>query len=166
MGLLAVIKSFVRTTRNGFKISDVQVDVGGGNVITAEHMSSPGDDAFPLVTDYALVSSVDRSGGGVISGYADLINDPVAEKGDKRIYGRDPSPDELVIGIGYATSDSVDQPDSLRANVVETNWRYGYGRQDPETHRVVSFAELPHFNDRHGGARCHFRARSQAFRQG
>ena len=78
MGLLAVIKSFARTTRNGSKISDVQVDTGGGNVITAEHMSSPGDDAFPLDTDYALVSSVDRTGGGVISGYADLINDPAA----------------------------------------------------------------------------------------
>lgn len=62
------------------------------------------------------------------------------------IYGRDPSPDELAIGIGYATSDSVDQPASLRANVAETSWRYGYGRHDPETHRVVSFAELPHFN--------------------
>ena len=91
MGRLATILSFVRVTRNDAKLSDVEVDPGGGALITTEHVAPPGDDSFPLTTDYAATMGIDRTGGEVAVGYVDPVNDPVAQAGEKRIYGRDPS---------------------------------------------------------------------------
>lgn len=88
MSIIAKLLAFVRVERNGAKISDVKIDLGGGNNITAEHFSAPGDDSFPLITDYVLAADIPRNGGKVIHGYIDPINDPIAQEGDKRIYGR------------------------------------------------------------------------------
>lgn len=88
MGLIAKILSFTRTERDGAKLSDVKVNPGGGANITGEHFADAGDDSHPLDTDYGAAMPVRRSGGAVIVGYADPINDPKAAAGEKRIYGR------------------------------------------------------------------------------
>ena len=107
MGNLAKLISFVRVLRDGDKLSDVELDLGGGNLITSEHASAPGDDSFPLLTDHAAVLSTPRTGGGVTVGYFDLINDPVAEAGDKRIYARDMNTGLVVNQVWLKSDGSI-----------------------------------------------------------
>lgn len=97
MGRIVVIKDFARVVReNGTRVSDVKFNPGGGNIVTGEHFSSPGDDAFPLVTDYAVAIDTQRKGGAAIVGYVDPINTPKALEGDKRIYARDSNGDVIA----------------------------------------------------------------------
>lgn len=88
MGDVARVLSFVRAVRNGARVSDVKVNPDGGSNLTAEHFADAGDDAYPLSTDYATVVSVQGAGREAAVGYADPLNTPKAEPGDKRIYGR------------------------------------------------------------------------------
>ena len=103
MGRIAKLLSFLRVTRNGAKISDVKIDPGGGSNITAEHFAPPGDDSFPLPSDYVVTAEINRTGNEAAVGYADPLNDPVALEGDKRIYGRDP--DGVAINQVWLKSD-------------------------------------------------------------
>ena len=104
---IAKLLSFVRTVVNGAKVTDVEVDIGGGDNRTAHHYSSPGDDSFPLTTDYALTSDVARSGSKAVHGYIDPINDPVSQEGDKRVYGRDPNTGAPVNQVWLKNDGSV-----------------------------------------------------------
>jgi hypothetical protein len=90
VGLIGLVKSFARALRRDANVSDVQVDPGGGPVVTAEHFADPGDDSFPLNTDYCAGVPSTRQGNVMAVGYLDPINAPKALKGDKRIYARDP----------------------------------------------------------------------------
>ena len=98
MGRIVIVKDFAREIRpNGSRVSDVTVDPGGGNNITGEHFSSPGDDSYPILgIDYGAAVNVPRSGGAVIVGYVDPINIPKALEGDKRIYARDSNGDTIA----------------------------------------------------------------------
>lgn len=107
MGLIARVLSFTRVTREGFKMSDVKLDPDGGSNIIGEHFASPGDDSVPLDTDYAAVMGVRRSGGGVVVGYADPINDPEAGPGEVRKYGRDPATGLAVNQVWLKSDSSV-----------------------------------------------------------
>jgi len=89
MGRLAVLLSFLRTTKNNAKLSDVKVNPGGGANVTAEHFSAPGDDAHPLPGDYVALNSDSGTGRESAVGYLDPTNEPKALPGDKRIYARD-----------------------------------------------------------------------------
>ena len=86
---ISKLLSFTRIVRNDAQISDVKIDPGGGPNITAEDFRPAGDDAHPLTSDYALASATQRSGGQAITGYVDPINEPKAQPGDTRIYGRE-----------------------------------------------------------------------------
>ena len=99
MGRIGRLLSFVRTTRNGAKISDVKVDPGGGPNITCEHFADAGDDAYPLDTDYVNTSEIPRNGGEVVTGYVDPLNTPKAQPGDKRIYARDADTGLTVVEV-------------------------------------------------------------------
>lgn len=107
MGLIALVKSFTRVVRNGAKISDVKVDPGGGANITGEHFASPGDDSYPLDSDYVILVKNRRSGGYSIVGYADPINDRKSNPGEKRTYGRDPSTGFAVNEVWQKSDGSV-----------------------------------------------------------
>jgi len=96
MGRINIILSFIRTLRNGAKVSDVKCDPGGGANTTAEHFSSPGDDSFPLTTDVALTVPRNGSGREAVVGYIDPSSEQKAEAGDKRIYARDSAGDEVA----------------------------------------------------------------------
>lgn len=89
MSCIAKLLSFVRGTSNEANVSDVKVDIGGGDNRTAQHFSNPGDDSHPLKTDYVLTSDIPRNGVKAAHGYLDPVNEGVAQEGDKRIYGRD-----------------------------------------------------------------------------
>lgn len=107
MGRIAKILSFLRVTRRDAKVSDVKLDTGGGANITAEHFSTPGDDSFPLTTDYAIVVDIPRSGGGVVVGYIDPVNAPVALEGEKRIYARDPADGSIKASMRLMNEGSI-----------------------------------------------------------
>lgn len=106
MGRIAKVLEFVRTIRGGAKVSDTKVDTGGGAIQTADHFSAPGDDAFPLATDYAAIQDVAGTGRGAAVGYADPINAPKALVGEKRIYARD-SNGVLIVDIWLKADGSI-----------------------------------------------------------
>lgn len=89
-GRIVKLLAFIRVPSNhsGAPQSDVKVDQGGSDIVTAEHFAPPGDDSFPCDQDYAATVPLSRAGRSVVAGYADVVNQPRAEKGDKRIYGR------------------------------------------------------------------------------
>ncbi len=106
MGKLAKIISFVRNIRYGGTISDVKVNAGGKNIITAEHYSSAGDDSRPLPDDFAILVEAGRTGNTVAVGYLDVTTTPVAGKGEKRIYSRNSNGD-VSASIHLKNDDSV-----------------------------------------------------------
>lgn len=83
MGRIARVVSFIKRR--------VIVDPGGGPNITADHFSAPGDDSEPMPRDHCVASRSMRTGGGVVMGYTDSVNEPKAGSGEKRIYARDDS---------------------------------------------------------------------------
>jgi len=89
MGLIAIIKSFTRTIRNGSNITDVKCDPGGRPLGTYEHFADPGDDSFPMLEDFVAAMPTQRTGRKIAVGYMDTVNAPKATEGDKRIYARD-----------------------------------------------------------------------------
>lgn len=89
MGFIAKLKKFTRVSRDGVDLSDVEVDLGGGDLITSEHLEDAGVDSHPLVGDYAATLPIPRSGGQVVVGYFDPEYTPKAEPGEKIIYARD-----------------------------------------------------------------------------
>ena len=96
--------AFIRGERNENKVTDVKVDLGGGDIILSEHFSDAGDDSYPLDTDYALTTSIPRTGGNAVVGYLDPINEPKAQVGDKRIVGRDPNTKLVVVEVWLKSS--------------------------------------------------------------
>lgn len=104
MGWVGRLLSFIRAERNGAKVSDVQVDTGGGPNITAEHFAAAGDDAYPLETDYVSGHNVQQTGREAITGYLDPINEPKAQEGEKRIYGRDADTGAMVVEVWLKNS--------------------------------------------------------------
>lgn len=77
------------TDDDGTPVTIVKVDLGGGDVITAELALAPGDDSPPLPGDVA--STVDDGGTGTefAAGFQDTKNAGAAQLGEKRFYGRD-----------------------------------------------------------------------------
>lgn len=98
-GLIAKVLSFTRRVKNGAHVSDVKVDRSGGDNATPEHFSSPGEDSFPLTTDYAALMPVGFGSRFVTVGYVDPINEPKALEGEKRIYARDPSDGSVSVEV-------------------------------------------------------------------
>lgn len=91
MGRIAKVLSFVRAVRNGAQVSEAKGDPGGGPNTTSAHYSAPGDDGFPLGTDYMLLVPLPGEGREAAAGYLDPKNAGKAARGEKRIYSRDAS---------------------------------------------------------------------------
>jgi len=89
MTRIAEVKAVERNDANGVRVLDVQVDPGGGALVTAEHFGSAGDDSPPLPGDMAALE--DSAGKGVeqVVGYQDIKNPSQAADGERRLYGRD-----------------------------------------------------------------------------
>lgn len=91
MGVIAKILSFTRTVKSGENAADVKADPGGGDNLTGEHFSSPGDDSHPLENDTVFLVDTVGDGNKNAVGYMDTKNIPKSDVGEKRIYARDGS---------------------------------------------------------------------------
>lgn len=87
MSRIGKLLSFVR----GPQSTSVKVDLGGGEVITAEHMASPGNDSHPLPGDLVALVPTARAGGHLAVGYLDSSGPASAAPGDTSLYSRDSS---------------------------------------------------------------------------
>jgi hypothetical protein len=63
------------------------------------------------------------------------------------LFTRDPSQDEIQLGLSYINSETQSAP-SLAASPAPA-WQYGYGEYDPQSQHLKSFTALPFFT---GGA--------------
>ncbi len=95
-GLIGKLLSFVRAERNGAKLSDIKIDVGGGEVLTAELAQGSGDDAVPLPDDYAMTVRAPGSGRLVVVGYVEPDAEQTAIAGERRLYSRDETRAEVA----------------------------------------------------------------------
>lgn len=91
MGFLGTINEFYRSNRNDVNVSNVNIDTGGGANHTAEHFGAPGDDSYPLTSDYVAAMETQETGGLAVVGYLDPINEAEALEGEKILYSRDPN---------------------------------------------------------------------------
>jgi|SRR5688572_9283445 len=70
-------------------IDETKVDLGGGDVRTAQHFAPAGVDSVPLPGDKAALEDSVGSGNVQTTGYHDPRNEGVAEPGEHRLYSRD-----------------------------------------------------------------------------
>ena len=126
-GLVGRVLSFVRATRSGAKLSDTTFDPGGGRNLIGDHFSAPGDDAYPLGTDFLYAAPEQQSGRYAVLGYVDPVNAPKAAKGEKRIYARDSGGTSVVElwlkADGTAVLSNADGSVTMGADghIVQTN---------------------------------------------
>lgn len=89
MGMIARLKQWVRTSRNGAQISEAKLDPGGGALLLSESFSAPGEDSQPLDTDYLAIMRVQGTGRAVVVGTLDPKNADQSGPGERRLYSRD-----------------------------------------------------------------------------
>lgn len=89
MGRIGIIKTFERRIEEDENVSEVKIDVGGGEVLLPPHFATPGTDSTPLPGDYVATTSAPGADRQAAVGYADPVNEQVAEAGETRIYARD-----------------------------------------------------------------------------
>jgi hypothetical protein len=90
MARIVEVVAFERVTDEGASAADVKVDLGGGEIRSAQHFGDSGDDSQPLPGDYATAEQTQGQGRVAISGYTDPHNAGQAGGGEKRIYSRNP----------------------------------------------------------------------------
>jgi hypothetical protein len=95
-GVIGKVLSFERVTRNEANLSDVKIDVGGGEILTAEYAHGPGDDDHPLPDDYVLAVQVPGSGRLVVAAFVEPDAQQTAQAGERRMYARDANRAEIV----------------------------------------------------------------------
>jgi hypothetical protein len=86
----------VRAPRNGANQSDVKLDTGGGDVLTATFAQGSGSDSVPLPGDYPVSVRIDRAGGLVVVGFVEPDATQTAQAGDRRMYARGANRAEVV----------------------------------------------------------------------
>lgn len=89
MGLIGSFLELIRTTDSDAEVTEVKVDLGGNDLLTAQHYQPSGFDAHPLPDDYILLAPGPEAGSYVIAGYLDGKNADVSRPGDLRLYVRD-----------------------------------------------------------------------------
>lgn len=89
-GRLGNVDSATRVDVDGVPTVVVKVDCGD-ELLTAEHLDSPGVDALPLPGDECMIEECEGVGATSVNAYADPKNVGKAEPGERRTYARDAS---------------------------------------------------------------------------
>lgn len=86
----AEILAVERKVKNDVHSTEVRVDMGGGDIATAEHVAPAGDDSCPIPgVDEATVVESAGAGNEQAIGYSDTKNPAKTAPGEKRLYVRD-----------------------------------------------------------------------------
>ncbi len=89
MARIGEILEVIRTeTDQGTPSTDLKVDLGGGNIVTATLYQPPGDDSLPLVGDYAILVDAGGRGVWVATAFMDPSLVPVAGPGERVLSAR------------------------------------------------------------------------------
>lgn len=95
MGRVAEVKGFEMTDDGPV----VKVDMGGGDIATADHYADAGDDSVPLPGDVAAIEESTGAGSYHTAGYTDVAAPQKSAPGEKRVYARDPNTNETVCEV-------------------------------------------------------------------
>ncbi len=82
-----VTVGIVRATEQDEDGPLTKVDIGGDDLLLAEHFADSGDDSAPLPDDSAALAESPETGGLQVTGYHDATQRK-AQPGEKRIYSR------------------------------------------------------------------------------
>jgi hypothetical protein len=105
VGLISIVKQFVRAVVDGaYKVS-ITHDPGYPDSNDAEVYGPSGDDSPPLPEDFALLVETPGAGRQNVAGYMDTRNEGVAEPGEVRRYARDP--DGVVVATIWMKGDGT-----------------------------------------------------------
>ena len=116
MGRIAEVLD-IEETAEGIAI---KCDLGGGEIVTADHFSSPGDDSRPVVGDSVSIVESPGSGRWQVVGYDDAKNEPKAANGEKRTYARNAT-GEVVAEIWAKQNGDIDIQSILTGGKITLN---------------------------------------------
>ena len=88
MGSIGRLLAWTKALRGEANVADVQLDLGGDDVVTADNFQPTGEDSQPLPDDRAVTVPVRGSGRRAVVGYADVKNASQSQAGEKRLYSR------------------------------------------------------------------------------
>lgn len=106
---------------------DARLDMGGGDLVTAEHYGDAGDDSHPLPGDSAATVDGEQIGSRVATGYWDASAQK-AGAGEKRFYSRD-SGGAVVAEIYLKADGSIEITGNAAVKVVGTAYNIGAANQ-------------------------------------
>jgi hypothetical protein len=89
MGVIGRVLSATRVEINGQRADDIRAELGTGEVVTAHHFGTAGDDSPPRVGDLVLLARGQGAGVFYACGYVDPDSSQDAAPGDRRVYARD-----------------------------------------------------------------------------
>jgi hypothetical protein len=106
--LIADVLQFFRGEDGDAQVAYSKGDLGGEDIVTAQHFQPTGFDGQPLPGDYMVLVPGPEAGTFIAIGYLDPKNAGVAREGDLRLYVRDGEGD--VQGELHLTQDG-EEPD-------------------------------------------------------
>jgi hypothetical protein len=89
MGRVGKILDSERVQSEGAEVTDLKVDMGGGDIVSVQLICPPGVDALPLAGEYVDFERSSGSGVGVANGTYDPKLEPKAEPGEIGFVARD-----------------------------------------------------------------------------
>lgn len=106
MGRIGEVLSFRRVSDENGNAAEVQVDLGGGDIVTAEVFLGPGDDEHPLAGDSAFLVEGPGTGGYVAVGFLDPKLPGTAGPGERIWFSRS-GPGSMAAKIHAKSDGSV-----------------------------------------------------------
>ena len=95
-GVIARQIGFNFTDRGGDSVAEIIADRGAGDNVTADLYQDAGTDSQPLSDDWLAVLQIVGTGKGAVVGVVDPKNAQKAAPGEKRLYSRDGSGQEIA----------------------------------------------------------------------
>lgn len=89
MGRIGIVTAFRRTEDGDAKIAEVDVDLGGNDIITADVYGDSGSDAPPVSGDYAAVMAGPGTGEWVAVAFTDTRRAGTGAQGERVTVARD-----------------------------------------------------------------------------
>lgn len=130
MGLVADVLQFFRGEDGDAQVAYSKGDLGGEDIVTAQHFQGSGMDSQPLPGDYMLVVPGPEAGTFIAVGYIDPLNAGKAREGEVSLYLRDSSGD--VTGELYLAESEPDWKETAGALIARAD------RVDGELEKIKS----------------------------